>query len=279
MNGNYRKLSFVSEANEMGDSIKKELEKLFKEINEIKVEIKNTVKSSKEELKKEINVLQKQIAELTVDKEMKAKEIVELREENTKLNIRIEELENYSRRDNIVIHGLPEEQNEGEEELLNLINGVADSPGVPLQPYEIHAFHRLPTKEGKNKPVIVKLNNRQTKARLVRRSKQIKLQNIFVNEYVSKQTNELFSAARLAKKDGKFQFVWLKEGQVFVRREERSQEVKVKTMKQLEELVREPDITNLKLRTRSQSRQKPDQDSKDAITHPPSSKNQTINAK
>ncbi len=43
-------------------------------MNEIKIEIKDVVKSSKNELlKKEINVLQKQIAELTVDKEIKSK--------------------------------------------------------------------------------------------------------------------------------------------------------------------------------------------------------------
>jgi len=75
----------------------------------------------------------------------------ELKIEIDELKQRINEMDQYHRKQDIIISGLEEKEQETEEDLLETIQEVAKSLGVPLEPYDVNAFHRLAPNKNKKK--------------------------------------------------------------------------------------------------------------------------------
>lgn len=85
----------------------------------------------------------------------------------------------------------------------------------------MHAIHRLPARkqEGKSSPaIIVKLNSRIKKSKLVEASKEKRLTGIYISNHLSQYTQKIYSEARELKRSGKVKYAWEKEGKIYVRR-------------------------------------------------------------
>jgi hypothetical protein len=152
---------------------------------------------------------------------------------------RLEDMEAYSRSDNLIIRGLPEcsaserateaplldggaptlreSYDSVEENVLRFFNGTL---GVKVLPQDISAAHRLKAgKKDKVRPVIVKFVNRKARNNVYQARTQLKgsENSIFIAEHLTKSTSELFFEARKLLKDNKIYGAWSSNGQVHVR--------------------------------------------------------------
>lgn len=181
-------------------------------------------------LQKENEVLKKRIVELEKEKEDNAR--------------RLQEIEQYSRRNNLIITGIPKEPNEN---LRAKIIKLAEKLNVKVYEYDICTTHRLSNK-GDAPAVIVKMNNRDKKNQIIKegRKNQPKCRDIgynseeriYCSEHLTKETNDLLWAAKeKLKATGFVKFVWPSEGHILTRVDENSRVIKIENMKHLQEIT------------------------------------------
>jgi uncharacterized coiled-coil protein SlyX len=155
------------------------------------------------------------ITELKDENARKSVQIEKLQNHLRSVTSRVEELETYTRRDNLLIAGLPTDSfaeasattnsEEGrpsqsvEQSVLNLFNHKL---GVPIQPCDISIAHRLRKQDANDvRPpmTIVRFTNRKAREAVYGARRQLKngKDKIFINEDLPKTTADLFRQARL----------------------------------------------------------------------------------
>ncbi|PSN40358.1 hypothetical protein C0J52_18458 [Blattella germanica] len=88
-------------------------------------------------------------------------EITSLKSENSLLRSQVQDLQQYSRRDNIVINGIPETSNEN---VYDVLDNVADIIHAKDLNNSIRVAHRLPTRmKGKERPIVVRFAFRHSR--------------------------------------------------------------------------------------------------------------------
>lgn len=210
-------------------------------LTDFKNEIKKAINDSKEELKDEIKDIKVRLEVIEQENHEIKEEVSEARYENEILRNRIQQLEEYSRIENIVIHGIEEEENETEDDLVAQIQEIGKSLGVNIEKYDISTCHRLPTNKKESvPPTIVRMNNRHKKEKMIKRSKECRLENIYIDRHLTRMTAELYKEVRQKKKEGKFEFAWInKRNQVFIRETAATQAIKIENKERLQEAVKQ----------------------------------------
>lgn len=84
------------------------------------------------------------------------------------------------------------------------INELADKLGVALKKYDVSALHRLPTrKETMANSIIVKLNSRANRGKLMKKAKKKRLPIIsYINEHLTRESQKLLNEARAMRDEG-----------------------------------------------------------------------------
>lgn len=193
----------------------------------------NIVKTENEAYKK---VIQEQ--------DMKIKK---LEDENLKLNKRMNDFEQYSRRSNLQINNIPMGP---DESVQNIICEMGLKIGVTIDyKTDIQAAHRVPTSSGLIQPIVVKFSNRQMRNDFLIKAKKTKLNcknlesvknllfsaenKIYVNDHLSPTNKKLFYEARKCVKEEKAKATWTYDGKVYIRRDELSSPILIATMEDL----------------------------------------------
>lgn len=125
----------------------------------------------------------------------------------------------YSRRNNVVLHGVPMKDN---EDPLELVTELGDAIGVPISPDNVDAAHRLPSKNDKlPPPFIIKFVNRWRKERVMETIKRLKptaeilggskSTKVFCNDHLTPKNQRLLMEAKKLKASF---YVWSKNGNV-----------------------------------------------------------------
>ena len=149
----------------------------------------------------------------------------------------IDDLEQYTRMDDVIISGLKTNHKSytragspsldytngplaPQGELENLESCVTrffqDQMGVDLSGDDITACHTLPGR--KDIPDIsIRLTNRKTKTLLLQNSRRLKNAKIFVNEHLTKKNARTASEARRLRRDKKIMFTWTRNCKVFIK--------------------------------------------------------------
>lgn len=156
---------------------------------------------------------------------------------NVELERRLEELERYSRRDNLIISGLPEgsyaeagtsstatstsnhptESSTTTERVVHKF--LTDTMGLDVQPGDITIAHRL--KKGKSdntRPIIVRLVNKRVRDSILRAKKSLRNtpnSNIFISEHLTQAASKLLFEARRLVRGKKIASAWTQNGRVF----------------------------------------------------------------
>lgn len=181
-------------------------------------------------------------------------EIKTLKKENGKINMdlakfksqtKIKDLE--KRQNNIVIMGLknncaelkdrPEEVKQKSRKVLSYIDPDLEFENVEIKPVNV---------EKENTPILVAFKNPQEKnAFLTKRKEKGNItstkcnlpgsHSIYVNEDMSREQRELFRRARSLRDRG-YKFVWSKGGNIYVRRTETSDIVRINCSEDIDEL-------------------------------------------
>ena len=101
--------------------------------------------------------------------------------------------EQYSRKNNVKVLGVPDLTNETETKLTTeVISIIKDKTDVDIAPTEIVAIHRIPSKLNP-KPVLVKLMNNSVKTRLMKHRKTMKQQGHKLVDDVTIRNTKLIS--------------------------------------------------------------------------------------
>jgi len=165
--------------------------------------------------------------------------IRELETTVSKLERRIEELEQYSRRTCLSIANVPESSSENTDDI---ILDIAKDMKINLKREEISRSHRIPTrnKNKKVKDIVVRFttyNKRRTfydaKSKL-KNSETHK--NVYVNEHLTQQRKELSWICRKYVKGEKLMGTWTRDGRVAVKFTDRDGDEVVKWITHKSEL-------------------------------------------
>lgn len=227
------------------DELRKMLIDLKKITTDSSNEVKESIRSLREELRDEINDLKANVSQI---KEREAKlelEVIRLGEEVRNLREEREVDQQYNRKNNMIIYGVPNRKQERTSDLLNTVADLANKLDIELEPYHIDTLHRLPTKRAgaSSNPIIVKLNSRITKKEFIIRSRRRRIEGIFIDDQLTQYTQALFTAAREKKKASEIEKVWIREGTVFAISNEGDAPVKINN---LETLIKMPRKSNRK---------------------------------
>ena len=210
----------------------------------------------------EIKRINKQNSQLM--QKMKNLEQIVTKFDNQQTNTekQLEELEQYGRRENLEIHGIPLADN---EDTGKIVQNVAKALKVQLSKSDISTSHRLfnsnlndqhqkllnhrdqqPSAMRRNQPppIIVRFCNRDKRNEMF--SKRLKLKSVSneiypkpnaeilaIRENLTKFRKFLFSEANKVKHALCYQFLWTRQGQIFLRKDSTSRIIKISNLNDL----------------------------------------------
>lgn len=187
--------------------------------------------------------LSKQVTEKTKIIETLKAENEELRSQAAEVNRQLNHIEQQSRSCNIELQCVPENK---AENLLTTIKQLGKVIARDINDNEIVDFHRVQKiNQQSNRPrsIVVKLTNPRVRDDIIvavrkfnRVNSQEKLhsghlgiagnrQPVFVSEHLSPANKKLHAATRIIVKEKQYQFLWVRNGKIFVRKNETSKSI------------------------------------------------------
>lgn len=220
-----------------------ELQNINSQISDFK-ESAQFLSNQYEEIKHHLNEKDNLIKVLQLENDL-------LKTELKSVTTRLDLTEQHLRECNLEINGIPEHRSENLTDTLIKLTAVID---CPLQADDIHKVMRVAKlNNSSNRPrsIVVKLNSQRTRdtilagtARFNKNQPDNKLNSlhlglpdprspIFVSEHLSPANKALHAAARRKAKETSCKFVWIRNGRVYVRRNEFSQAIFIKNSESL----------------------------------------------
>ena len=177
------------------------------------------------------------------------KRISEQEDEIAELYDLQDDLEQYTRKNSLEIHGVPESAYTSTEEVVLKLAGAIN---VDVKPEDIEISHKLYSKGVK--PVIVKFQNHKVKSNLYKaRTKlrnvrvsdlfpsataatRVASERIFLNENLTSFRRELLKQANKKRKEGLLVNAWSMDGKIFIKTSPEGRPLKVYDKNDLENL-------------------------------------------
>ena len=178
------------------------------------------LKKSINELTATVNILVDKIDNLTSSVEIRDQQIFYL---ENKLN----EIEQYSKKTNIIISSSTDFLNKSDNKKSEFINFVKNQLNIDIDPYDVVAIHELPNKNKDIYKTIVKFHFHETKSKIFKNIKKLKDTNIYINDHLTKYNSEIFYKARNLLKDSKIKYCWTVNGITFIKKTESSEKEKI----------------------------------------------------
>ncbi|CAI6365621.1 unnamed protein product [Macrosiphum euphorbiae] len=195
------------------DEFNKKIESIFNEIKLVKIE--------NEQIKKENTILSKEISEI-----------------RQKIDI----LEQQNLGASIEIIGIPKTENEN---CISIVKEIGKKMNIVIPVIEAR---RITAEKSKSNLIIAKLESKEIRSQLIRKSKNEKLNanmlvnnwptenKIFINEHLTKDKRILFAKTRAAAKDKKYKFTWISNAEILTRKDENSKTMRIRTFSDLEKM-------------------------------------------
>ncbi|XP_060810000.1 uncharacterized protein LOC132904094 [Amyelois transitella] len=236
----------------IGEDLKTYLEKLLEEhLSKFSRDIKRDfaaesvdTRSKLQELTESIVYMSSRYEEVKADLESKENRIRTLETENAglksqvvDLNTRLNNLEQQSRDCNIEIQCVPEHKSEN---LSTIVKQLSATVGLGLREHEVLNYHRVAkVNQDSSRPrsIVVKLSSPLVRDNLIAAVKTFnrvhqhdKLNSshfglagertpVYICEHLSPSNKQLHAAARKFAKEKKYQFVWVRNGKVHLRKD------------------------------------------------------------
>lgn len=147
------------------------------------------------------------------------------------LEERVEDLEQYSRNNCVEIQGIPQEKT---EDVVSIVKDIGKAMDMEISDMMVDACHRLGGRQqrGDNPPgIILKFVRRIDKEEFLRK-RRVKRSlstrhigrkddhQIYINESLSPARRRLHALARAFRKEKNYQFLWVRNGKILLRKEE-----------------------------------------------------------
>lgn len=233
------------------------LETIFNTLKEIQeTQKKNTADFNKSydllfnQLQENSNVLKSGMDKI----EEYVKEIDRLKSENevlktkvTTLELRVDDMENYSRRNCVEIQGIPERQGENVSEVVKELGNALNVDIVDEMIDACHRVGRINSERNQPRGIIVKfvrrtdketlMNKRRVKRDFSTRHMGMAMDTpIYLNDSLSPSRRRLLAQARQLRKEKAYKHLWLRNGNILLRKEDGSPIVEIRTQADLSNL-------------------------------------------
>ena len=208
---------------------KKELDELKTSLQLSDIELRKT-KTKLEEATKANTKLEKRMHAMTTSLDSARNDLREHTEEINHLNESLDNLEQYTRKNSLEFHGVPENSYESTEQAILKIAAALE---VQVIPSDIEISHKLRRKSN-NSVIIAKFCSHKVKTNLYKA--RIKLKNtkatdlfpgfasavrskdrLFINENLTNHRRRLVDAANQRRRDGCITSAWTMDGKVYVK--------------------------------------------------------------
>ena len=170
-----------------------------------------------------------------------------LQQENENLKQRITELEQYTRNKNVEIKGVPYQQNEN---LQSIVSDIAKYLQITMTQNDLAACHRIQSydKSKETSSIIVQFTTRKMREEWINKKKEISkykstifvkdkpAQVIYINEHLSPTMKQLLHSTLQLKGEIKAQFVWVKEGKIYIRMNQQDKAQRVRNAQDLKNI-------------------------------------------
>ncbi|CAL8378735.1 unnamed protein product [Boreogadus saida] len=135
-------------------------------------------------------------------------------EKDTKITLlenRVDDLEQYSRMNDLIISGLRTKHR-------SYARAAAASEGISVDSGDIEACHTLHSKNKTVAPaIIIRFTNRKNKQAIIRQGRKLKGTDVYINENLTKKNADVARKARILRKQNKIQATWTSNCKVFIK--------------------------------------------------------------
>jgi hypothetical protein len=227
----------------------KQFEKLFPILTEIKT-TNSTIENSMSYLAQQNTELNNKISLLETEIKKKNEYIAIIEE-------RLEETMKTSRKSTVEIKNVPIEPKESIEGLVNMFEKLSKTLNMDIKKCDIRDIYKTKGNTDK-KTIIVELNSTIAKANLIKNAKLHNIKNktdklcakhlgimkhpdvpVFVAESLTPMASRLHFLARDLKKIKTYKYCWTSFGRVYVRKEDNSPIIMIKSESQIQKLMNE----------------------------------------
>ncbi|CAN8019000.1 unnamed protein product [Ixodes persulcatus] len=200
-------------------SVKDTVSNIEKRVQELSDKYDQVLAQMKEQ-SKEISDLKKRVSNVETQSST---------EEVKRLKLEVNSLEQYSRRQNLEIHGLPRSENEN---LRSKVNEIARKLELSeLTENDLDGLHRLPPKPGKIPVILVRFLSRVTRDQWLAKWGGLRdtgLNVRFFDNLTASNKKLLWMTKTKAREQG-YAFTWQKNGTVFVRKAQGQRAIKIES--------------------------------------------------
>ncbi|XP_059045767.1 uncharacterized protein LOC131841464 [Achroia grisella] len=174
-------------------------------------------------------------------------EINNLKLQNRQLISTINTNEQRNRQLNIEIVGVPEFTNENiKDSVIKIVNRL----GMDIQASDVLQVNRITPKiklQGRSRVIVAKLNSKLLKDNIISRARKTRLttkdidlpgeqKHIFINEHLTPYNKQLLKKSKDLAKVKKYQFVWIKNGSIFIRKDDTAHAIQIFTEEDLKKI-------------------------------------------
>ena len=192
--------SAASKENELSNFMNKcstnfeNLDKKLINIQNNNTKIQEDLSKMKDEIIKNLMDSNKSLQERVEKLEKKVQKMEKLENQQQKIITSVESMNQYGRRNNLELSGIPNDVND--DELEGKVKQILEKINVKVKKNDIEACHRLPpTKKNKNKKTIVRFVNRRTAETCLKNKK--KLSEIDMSELGFHEDTKIFASENL----------------------------------------------------------------------------------
>lgn len=207
-----------------------------------------------QEMNRKLNTLSSQMVEMNGKMSTLLEENKRLKNELTckdkdiqDLQHRVNYLEQRTRINNLEIANFPETRN---LETREIIKKIFVAVGVKITDADIQAVHRVPKFNSGVKNIIVNFTSRWTRNKILMAYKQFRSQAkwnllakdieanlvdtpVYISEHLSPAYKKLLAKAKQIAKEKKIKYVWIKEGQILMKRDDGDKVARISNEKDL----------------------------------------------
>jgi hypothetical protein len=228
---------FASEIAKLKYEMKKMIEEaVSRELRKIRDDM-TEIKEGMSFINAEFDNMAKKVSKLDIDVKAlssTASDIGALKSSLHSIELRSNEHEQWSRRTNVEIYGVPEKKNEN---LISLIKDIAHRADFPLDPAnDLDFVTRVAPRDkdkSKVKPIVLRFLARYKKDDFLAKVKKMKLKasdigcngnngSIYFNDHLTRANKALLQRAKSLARERNYKYVWVKNCSVFVRRDDTS---------------------------------------------------------
>lgn len=227
---------------------------LVKEMNKIAKDLRDEFIKTTDFIMEEVKDLKSAVAEKNTIIKTLQHDNTQLKDELKLLRNRFGVIEKLSRERNIEIQAVPEKRGEN---IVSIVKALCETVQLPISDSDIHACRRVAKMDAASKRprnIVVTLKsprlrdsvisavhryNKEHKDRKLN-SKQLGITDInnqiYVSEHLSPECKQLYAAARRSAKDKNYTYCWVKYGQIYLRKSDNTDAIRVNSVDFLKSL-------------------------------------------